>query len=232
MKPVAEALSADFGILEPFQTKASIDGQIEELRQQLISNADLPAVLIGHSWGAWLVFLFASRYPALVKKLILVGSGSFENKYNQNLMEIRVQRLNKGDRADAEALMVQLSNENSDVKVLERFGKLMTMADSYDYLPDLDCSVVLNLAIHTSVWKEAAQLRDTGELVGCASKIKCPVVAFHGDYDSHPMVGVEQPLSERLSDFKMVKLAKCGHTPWNEKYAREEFFRLLKFELE
>jgi len=49
-------------------------------------------------------------------------------------------------------------------------------------------------------------LRDTNELLKCADKIECPVVAIHGDYDSHPIEGVEKPLSGKLSNFKMIKI--------------------------
>ncbi|ASB50265.1 alpha/beta fold hydrolase [Alkalitalea saponilacus] len=77
MKPVAMNLSVDFGIIEFLQTEKSIDGQIEELHKQITLCADLPITLIGHSWGAWLGFLFASKYPDLVKKLILISAGAF-----------------------------------------------------------------------------------------------------------------------------------------------------------
>jgi len=35
MKPVAEELSMQFGVLEPLQTKDSVVGQVEELRNKL-----------------------------------------------------------------------------------------------------------------------------------------------------------------------------------------------------
>jgi pimeloyl-ACP methyl ester carboxylesterase len=75
MKPVAENLSGDFGIIEFLQAEKSVNGQIEELHRQITLYADLPITLIGYSWGAWLGFLFASRYPDLLKKLILVSAG-------------------------------------------------------------------------------------------------------------------------------------------------------------
>src|SRR5437763_953732 len=74
---VARELSNAYGVLEPLQTKDSLDGQVEELRQVLSDNADLPVIMIGHSWGAMLSFVVAARHPSLVKKLILVSSGVF-----------------------------------------------------------------------------------------------------------------------------------------------------------
>jgi len=54
-------LSNDCGILEPLQTKDSLQGQLEELKKTLDQHADLPVTLIGHSWGAILGYLFIER---------------------------------------------------------------------------------------------------------------------------------------------------------------------------
>lgn len=231
MKPVAENLSCDFGILEFLQTEKSVDGQIEELHNQLISCADLPAILIGYSWGAWLGFLFASRYPDLIKKLILISAGPFESKYNKDLLSIRLNRLNQQDRKETERLISMINSGNSDNEILRRFGNLMSIADSYDSLPVDNDLVNLDMIIYDSVWAEASRLRETYELINCADKIKCPVVAIHGVYDSHPIDGVEKPLSISLSDFRMIRIKNCGHTPWKERYAKDVFFEILRIEL-
>ncbi len=42
---------------------------------------------------------------------------------------------------------------------------------------------------------------------------------------------VEKPLSERLPDFKMIRLEKCGHTPCKERFAQKEFYEKLRNEL-
>ena len=228
MKPVAEYLSGDFGILELLQTEKSIGGLLDELHRQLSRCADFPVVLAGHSWGAWLGFLFAARFPNLVKKLILISSGAFEGKYNRDLMRIRLERLNPSEKKEAGKLLSFINYDDSDRDSLRRFGELMSIADSFDYLPDTDNIHDLNVEIYRSVWPEASRLRDSGELIGCAGQIACPVVALHGDYDAHPVEGVAKPLAERLRDFTMIRLENCGHTPWKERYARDQIFRILK----
>ena len=80
MTPVARELSADRGVLEPLQTAATLRGQIDELRAGLEAHGDLPIVLVGFSWGAWLSYLLAAEYPLLVKKLVLVSSGPFDQR--------------------------------------------------------------------------------------------------------------------------------------------------------
>ena len=43
-------------------------------------------------------------------------------------------------------------------------------------------------------------------------------------YDPHPVRGVSEPLESKLPDFRMITMEQCGHDPWKEAYAREEFF--------
>jgi pimeloyl-ACP methyl ester carboxylesterase len=57
------------------------------------------------------------------------------------------------------------------------------------------------------------------------------VVAIHGDYDPHPAEGVQGPLSAILRRFRLILLKNCGHKPWIERQARDEFYRVLKEEL-
>ncbi|WP_016777559.1 alpha/beta fold hydrolase [Anaerophaga thermohalophila] len=231
MQPVAKELGKDFGVLELLQTKKTITGQIEEFHRQLTESADLPVILIGHSWGAWLGFLFASRYPEFVSKLILIGAGAFESQYNHDLMNIRLSRLSERNRKKAERLIYEIESGSIDKEVLKAFGHLMTRADSYDYDKNVQDTVDLDMEIYQSVWPEASKLRNSNELVRFADGIRCPVVAIHGEYDSHPADGVEKPLSERLPHFKMIRLEKCGHVPWKERQATNKFFQILKEEI-
>jgi pimeloyl-ACP methyl ester carboxylesterase len=57
------------------------------------------------------------------------------------------------------------------------------------------------------------------------------VVAIHGDYDPHPSEGVREPLSRTLRDFRFVLLRNCGHKPWIERAARDEFYEILRKQL-
>ncbi|MGB8951147.1 MAG: alpha/beta hydrolase [Candidatus Aminicenantales bacterium] len=63
-------------------------------------------------------------------------------------------------------------------------------------------------------------------------QIQCPVVAIHGDFDSHPAEGVEKPLSAVLKSFRLIRLKNCGHMPWIERQAKDQFYKILKEELQ
>jgi pimeloyl-ACP methyl ester carboxylesterase len=79
MASVASMLFRHRGVLEPLQTGTSIEDQVNELTTVIRRDGELPVTLVGHSWGAWLSFIVASRTPELVAKVIMVGAGPFED---------------------------------------------------------------------------------------------------------------------------------------------------------
>lgn len=229
MKPVAIELSKYFGVLEPLQTAKTIDGQVQELQETLEQSASLPAILVGYSWGAWLSFIFAATFPLLVTKLILVSSGPFEEEYTKGMMDTRLGRLNRQERQEAQKLLDQLGGGKSDV--LERFGQLISKADSFKPVPEQNCEVEVRQDIYQGIWPQASELRKSGELLRFGERIRCPVVAIHGDYDPHPADGVKLPLQKTLKDFRFILLKNCGHKPWGEVEAKDRFYELLVREI-
>ncbi len=237
MYPVARELSSETGVLEPLQSASSVEGQVEELKEVLEDYGNPPLMLIGFSWGAWLSYILAAHYPLLVKKLILVSSGPFEAKYAARIMETSISHLGAEDREEAIALSSALQSNELDKEGFARFGALMAQADAYDPLPE-DSDVPddglgdgADVDIFQRVWGEASELRRTGELLQLGNRIQCPVVAIHGDYDSHSGEGVKTPLSRVIKDFRYVSLAKCGHYPWLERQAKDDFYGILKREI-
>jgi pimeloyl-ACP methyl ester carboxylesterase len=233
MAPVARKLASGRGVLEPLQTATSLHGQIEELKTVLEKSGDLPVILIGFSWGAWLCFIFAADYPEFVKRLILVGSGPFKEEYAAKVQETRLARFRGKKRTEVESLIRALryhaSHEQSTA--FARLGALLSKADAYDRIRYKSRVIDYRLDIFQSVWKEATELRRSGKLLELGKKITCPAVAIHGDYDPHPAEGVQKPLSAVLKDFRFILLKNCGHTPWIERQAKDEFYRILEIEL-
>lgn len=235
MAPVAGELSGVWGVLEPLQTADSVTGQLYELCAMLQQHGNPPVTLIGHSWGAWLSFMLAAHSPELVKKLILVGSGPFEASYAGQIMKVRFSRLSEAERLEAETLMADLMvpGHPKQNDTLAKFGRLMSKTDSFCPLPEATRNDgEFQAHIYRSVWLEAEAMRQNGELLKMGKKIRCPVVAIHGDYDPHSYLGVERPLSAIIKDFRFILLKDCGHEPWKERWAREKFFEILQAELE
>jgi pimeloyl-ACP methyl ester carboxylesterase len=233
MAPVARELAGAWGVLEPLQTARSLDGQVEELRDVLERHAATPIILLGYSWGAWLSCIVAARYPALVQRLVLVGSGPFDAAYVPQLEDTRRSRLTPDEATETATLIAALGDpsRNDKHELLARLGALSASTDLYDPLPaqpDSAATVEHDGTVFHHVWREAATLRQSGELLRLAQNLRCPVIAIHGDYDPHPAEGVRGPLSAVLTDFTFIMLERCGHTPWLERQARDQFFAVVR----
>ena len=233
---IARELAKDFGILEPLQTQGTIAALLEELDEVIATHCGKPISLIGHSWGAWLVFMYAARYPQKVKKIILVGSGPFETHYAKAISPNRMRHLSTEEQKEYNALITALNSkrENDSDRLMGRLGELVDKTDNYctvEIESDRIDQLPADGTQYGPIWNEAAKLRETGALIQFAETITCPVVAIHGEYDPHPMEGVKLPLENRVRDFTFYQLAKCGHDPWKERYAQERFYEILRKEL-
>jgi pimeloyl-ACP methyl ester carboxylesterase len=212
MKPVAEALSADFGVLEPLQTATSVDGQGEELKHVIADYADLPVFLIGFSWGAWLGTILTVRFPLLVTKLILVGCRPFEQKYVAQLDRTRTSRLSDNERAERNAILSALKSyhRKEQAAAFRRLHTLVAKTDSYDPVEGEGDTEAIHIDgdVFLDVWRNAEAMRKRGDLLQLIDKITSPVVAIHGDYDPHPVADVFEPLSAAVQDFRGILLQK------------------------
>jgi len=236
MASVARELSTDWGVLEPIQTATTLTGQVDELRLVLENHAQLPIILVGYSWGAWLSFILAARFPEIVEKLILVSSGPFKKEYVETLRTTRFDRLNQEEKAEFNTISSALGTPETKDKdtLLVRLGELASKADLFD--PILEESNSADLIgprgdIFSGVWQEAAEMRKNGTLLNLGKLIQCPVTAIHGDFDPHPAEGVLKPLTGVIKNFRFILLKDCGHTPWRERLAKDEFYDRIRWEL-
>lgn len=231
--PLARELSSACGVLEPFQTAITLDGQVTELREVLESEDAVPCTLVGFSYGAILAYLCTARYPSLVKKLVLVGCAPFEEQYAARITETRLSRLNAEQREKVRELERLLADPAAPDKheVFSQMGNLMAEADTLNPIQAEDEMIHCQYDIFQSVWEEVRRLRQSGTLLTLGKTIECPVVAIHGDYDPHPVEGVREPLSKVIPIFRCITLKNCGHRPWIEQDAIDPFYSALMREI-
>ncbi len=230
MAPVAAKMSEWMGTLEPHHKAKSVAGQVGELKEVLKRYETERWQLVGHSWGAWLAFMFAAEHQPMVEKIVLVGSGPFLERYRERIQKKRLARLGPQERRRVDSLEKKLKRGEAAQEALQEFGRLMTKADAFRLVEDSETTVDLDYETYAAVWAQASRLRSSGELLDLGNRIDCPVVALHGDYDPHPWQGVKEPLQATVSDFKFYLIKNCGHLPWREERAKEEFFHLLRRE--
>lgn len=234
MAPIARKLACVTGILEPLQTRDSLKGQIEELRDQLTDHASGRVTLIGSSWGAVLALFFAAEYEEMAGKLILVGSAVFDAKSSARIEGRRLQRLTPAKRRRYETIMLELNRapENQRDKLMKEWGEILDDTDMYDPITqDLEI-IEVQYDIFRKVWFDFTELRDQpGYLKNLFSKISLPILVIHGEYDPHPIEGIRPFLEECFTDIQFHLLPECGHYPWIERRAQDKFFEIVSSEI-
>ena len=102
---LARLISKEFGVLEPMQSKYTIEELEEELMEQIEESCAGKVILAGHSWGAWLAGLFAERFPDKVEKVILIGSGPLDEYYVPQIGERRKENMSSEEAEEFEKIL-------------------------------------------------------------------------------------------------------------------------------
>lgn len=127
--------------------------------------------------------------------------------------------------ADSLQELIADISKNMAKEDAQYFIKYVGDGDNYCALPGSSNDMLyFDEEQHKALMKEIEEMRESGELLARVLNIACPVIAFHGTYDPHPTRGVSEPLEGKIADFRMITMEQCGHDPWKETYAREEFF--------
>jgi pimeloyl-ACP methyl ester carboxylesterase len=233
---LAERVSQQVGTVEPFQFATTVSSQVVELNRQIAEYAEAPVWLFGHSWGAWLSCFYASEYPQNVRKLFLIGSGPFEERYVSDITKRRMDRLHDVEQLEFQKLISALEMESDHGKdgLLKKLGELTSKSDNYavdDFPGDTGKTIEVNAAQYQSVWREAARLRSSGALLKTVASLSMPIVVIHGREDPHPARGVIEPLRGKGGEVRTYLLDRCGHYPWKERHAKKRFWEIIAREL-
>lgn len=229
---VARTLSSHTGVLEPIQSRFSVAALTEELHEQLAPFSTTPPVLLGHSWGAMLSVLYAAQYPAQVRRLILTGCPPLTREGTEQITPRRLANLPKPQAEEFRRLLQQLeTNPPAKNQPLARLGELAQRADQYDLLPDDTPETDVlppDAQAFSAVWPQAAALRERGAFLRALELIACPVALIQGEQDPHPAVAVLRAFEQANKPLEAHILPRCGHAPFQERYARDTFFNLVE----
>lgn len=204
---LAIGLSDRFRVLEPWQRGSgpkplSVARHVEDLHAlvQTLDPSQAP-VIVGESWGAMLALAYAAAHPRSVAALALVGCGTFDVA--------------------------------ARAKLAETLASRPSSSRPYDYAPDAPpyqdpLAEPFDEAAHTQTWDDMLRLQHQGVYPRAFAAIGCPVLMIHGDHDPHPGAMIRDGLQRYVPQLEYRELAKCGHSPWIERFAREAFFDVLR----
>jgi pimeloyl-ACP methyl ester carboxylesterase len=228
MAPVGRGLAGAFRVLEPFQRGSG--GEPLTVARHV---ADLHAIaaplgrpaLVGSSWGAMLALAYAAAHPEAAGPLVLVGCGTFDLAARARFKEILEKRMDAGLRRRFDALEQEIADP--DARLAAR-GELLTPLYAFDPLPEDVGFLGCDARAHEETWRDMLRLQADGTYPAAFAAIESPVLMLHGAFDPHPGPMIRACLEPFVRRLEYLELARCGHYPWHERGAREEFFAVLR----
>jgi len=231
LEPVAVRLGTAYRVLEPFQRgsqagrRLSVDRHVRDLREfvhEICAGAE--TALVGHSWGAMLVLAFAAAFPADAGPLALIGCGTFDPASRAQLRQTLEQRFTAPIRAQLEH--IERTEADPDDR-LAAMGRVIQPAYGYDLDPTPGGDAICDAQAHEQSWQDMLRLQADGVYPAAFAHIASPVLMLHGVADPHPGAMIRESLLPFLPHLEYSELAQCGHSPWLERHAANEFYRVL-----
>ena len=234
VRPIAAGLAESFRVIEPFQKGSSqlpltVATHVADLDRLIRARTDpTRPVIVGHSWGAMLALAYAAAYPDRVRGIVCVGCGTFDTVSRQTMRAIIYQRIDERTRL----LLAELPTRYPDPGDRLRAEHAL-LRRAYDYAadePTIDnCEVPpLDVKAYTETWNDMLRLQNDGTYPQAFTAIAAPVLMIQGSYDPHPGKMIYEALKPHIRHIEYVELDRCGHEPWRERFAKEEFFREMK----
>ncbi|MBN2583654.1 MAG: alpha/beta hydrolase [Planctomycetes bacterium] len=243
MTPIARGLADRFRVLEPFQ-RSSGDGapltvarHVADLHGLVEScGAGARPALVGHSWGAMLVLAYAAAHPDEAGPLALIGCGTFDLAARARLREIVAERTTVDVRRQLDRLADEIPDPN---KRLAAMGRIMERLYAFDPIDDDAADDAAEAGDDTGrqgvdatgyeqTWQDMLRLQAEGVYPAAFAAIRSPVLMLHGSHDPHPGRMIRDGLQPLLPQLEYRELDRCGHSPWQERQARDEFFAALR----
>ncbi|MHC4402789.1 MAG: alpha/beta fold hydrolase [Planctomycetota bacterium] len=228
---LALGLSDAFAVIEPWQRGSggreplTVARHVADLHDVVLSvrGGQHPA-LVGESWGAMLALAYAAEHAHDAGPIILVGCGTFDKESRAVGSRIRDQRIAEYIADHPE------HTDDLDLSVKDRIMKWHDMTDNYEPIPATSQTAtgLFDAKAHTETWEDMIRCQEIGLYPDAFSTIVSPVMMLHGAYDPHPGKMIRDGLEPYLPQLEYREFDRCGHQPAIEKFAKEEFFAVMR----
>lgn len=164
---------------------------LEELLASKASSG--PAILVGHSMGAWLATIHAHRHPEAVARAVLInGGGLVGERPDLSLTPV--------DREAARTLMAALRDPASPP------------------IPDYLLDDIVEQSAKGPIGRMTVELDDLVAhlLEGRLGEVTVPVDLLWGESDQLMTLAYAERMASQLPRSRITTIASCGHHPANE----------------
>ena len=228
---LALGLSQEFRVTEPWQRPSgdrplSVAVHVEDLHNLILSrfNGERPA-LVGSSWGAMLALAYAAEHSDNIKAIVLVGCGTFDKASRDAIVQRRRQKIVDYISKHPE------HKADLQLDIGKQMMKWHSMTDVYEAIADsneLPESEPFDMQGFTETWQDMVRCQEAGVYPQSFVSVGVPAIMLHGSDDPHPGGMIRNTLSQYIPHLEYHEFPRCGHDPEIEKYAKDEFFAVLK----
>ena len=231
--PIAQGLAGSFRVLEPWQRgrgsePLTVARHVADVHDVVLSHGDggRPA-LVGESWGAMLALAYAAEHAEAAGPIALIGCGTFDPAARARLRQVLAERTDENMKRQLDRLPENVPS--AEERLRQRY-KLTERLYVYEPIEGEEEGFKgpLDVRAHEETWADMLRLQEEGVYPAAFAAIESPVLMLHGDCDPHPGRMIRDSLAPYLKQLEYHELNRCGHSPWKERFARDEFFDLLR----
>ena len=165
--------------------------EISDWVKQLINKVNISKInFIGHSQGCLVGIDFASRYPNLIDKLVLVA-GSYKLPVNQDLIDL-------AEAGDEKSVLLMMKWGYEGSKAFIGGNPVKKIINSTREIREI-LAVDLNVCNNYKDGKESLE------------KINCPTLCIFGDLDKMVPLEVGNKMASMIKNSEKKIINNCGH---------------------
>lgn len=214
---------------------ADLNHHFDEILSQMEPYPNQRVGIVGHSWGANLACLFASRFPERVQFVIAIGTAPFSANIERRLQHNIHARLSKTDKTllfdiDTRIHQCVQKGKNSDVtKLFHQKSKIIQR--TYVTNPEND-ALIPTFGFSISGFQQSKEalwtLIENQQIPIILGRITSPVYAIHGQEDVIPCHHTLLFLSKHIPRLYSYTIPKTGHFPWIEPQSKHKFQAVIQ----
>jgi pimeloyl-ACP methyl ester carboxylesterase len=175
-----------------------------------------------------LALCYAASHPDAAGPIVLVGCGTFDASSRARMKEILRERTS-AELQDQLARITAVTSDAADLHMKRyKLTRDLSVYDRAEPWPEREEFEPLDVRAHQETWDDMMRLVSDGTCPGAFTRIRSDVLMLHGDYDPHPGPMIYESLRPFIRTLEYREFARCGHSPWLERFARAEFFSTLK----
>ena len=165
--------------------------EISDWVKSLMNKIEISKIgIIGHSQGSLVGIDFASRYPDLISKLVLVA-GSYKMPVNQDLIDF-------AEAGDENSILLMMKWGYEGSKAFIGGNPVKKIINSSREIREV-LAVDLNACNN---YKDGAE---------SLKKINCPTLCIFGDLDKMVPVKIGLKMSDQIKNSETKIISNCGH---------------------